>query len=625
MCGIVGFNWGDKEKINKLNDFLLHRGPDDSGFFSNNSVSIAQKRLSILDLSEAGHQPMAYLKNVGAISEKYKPEHLTNIQTSIVFNGEIYNFKEIRADLQAKGYVFTTNSDTEVVLASYQEWGRECLQKFNGMWAFCIYDMKKGELFLSRDRMGQKPLYYYNLNHEFIFGSEMKIFYHSDIKSEMSIDSMNHYFLMGFTPHTKTILKHVKKIQPGHYLIYDLKKKQLIKNEKYWEIKFLKRENTFNNLKKEIYTKLDNAIKIRLISDVPVGAFLSGGVDSSIIVYFMKKYLKELHTFSIKFDYDEYNESKWAKIIADKFGTIHHEISFTATEVRDLINKLPYYFDEPFGDASMIPTYLVSKVASKYVSVCLSGTGSDELFGGYTRYSEYQILNKLFKLPKSIKKIIISGYKKINRDKSQKLTELLLFTNNSKELYLKLFSHLFRSKNEPHFELESIQYLLSFLMPDDKLTAMLNFDQNIYLPNDLLVKEDRATMAHSLEGRIPFLDPELISLANSISSDFKMKSTTGKYILKKTFEGIIPNEILYRKKKGFGVPLKYYFRNELKELAQEIIFDTKSDFYDKKSIAKLWTAHQNGNSDYSPLFWNIIMFNKWQERWTRKSGLSLFS
>lgn len=616
MCGITGFNWRDDNKINELNNLLEHRGPDDAGTYTDDRLSFAQRRLSILDLSDAGHQPMFYTKKNGACSEKHNPKLIQEAKTGIVFNGEIYNFPELKSELQKKGYVFTTQCDTELILAAYLEWGTECVKRFNGMWAFCLYDIAQNQLFLSRDRMGQKPLYYYLHNGKFIFGSELKVFYKSAIKKEVDDDALHYYMLLNTSPSDRTIVKHIRKLLPGHSLIFNLKDKT-INTTSYWQIHFAENNDmTAYDARQHIYSLLDDSIRMRLLSDVPVGAFLSGGVDSSTIVYFMRKHISDLKTFSIRFDYKEFNESSWAKIIADKFNTDHYEIDFTAQDVKQLINDLPNYFDEPFGDSSMIPTYLVSKVARRHVTVCLSGTGGDELFAGYPRHHEYLLLKKLARLPRFIKTLLTYGYRLKNSDKANKLNELLN-TNDDGYLYIKLFSHLFRGEDTSEYDLEKLYFLTKHFIYNDKVTNLLNFEQNIYLPDDLLVKEDRATMAHSLEGRIPFLDYQLVEFANTIPSKLKLQGKQGKYILKKTFENKLPNEILYRQKQGFGVPLPYYFRNELKDYTYDILFNANIPLqYIKPEVLNhFWNQHQKGISDYSALFWNIIMFNKWYEKW----------
>jgi asparagine synthase (glutamine-hydrolysing) len=620
MCGIVGYNNEDPVLIGKLCDLLHHRGPDDSGYYSDESFSFGQTRLSIIDITDAGHQPMFYSSETGACSEKHRTEHrsdFSNQTAGIVFNGEIYNYHELKEELGKAGYNFSTHSDTEVVLAAYLEWGSTCVEHFNGMWAFCIYDIRNGMLFLSRDRLGIKPLYYYSDDGKFMFGSEMKVFFQANLDLSINPVSLNHYMYFGYSPRSRSVLSKVQKLLPGHNLVYDLRNKAIRSNNSYWNIRFHPEQITFEDAQEKIYSLLDDSVQKRMLADVPVGAFLSGGLDSSVIVYFMRKYNPELKTFSINFDHDDFNESKWAKIVAGKFGTDHYEISFSSSDVRKLIDELPLYFDDPFGDASMIPTYLVSKVAADHVKVCLSGTGSDELFAGYPRYREIQMLHSLRKMPGFAKKAAALAYKILDPDKAGKL-DMLLSLKNKKQLYLMLLSHMFRNRKESG-EVPCLKELEHYFQQESNLSAVQYFDQISYLPDDLLVKEDRATMANHLEGRVPFIDYRLVDFANSLDRKYLLYKGTGKYILKKTFEGKIPDEIINRRKQGFGVPLVHYFRNELKTFAEEILFEhSGNDYFKKEELQILWKKHQQGKSDYSPLFWNIIMYKKWDELWMKK-------
>ena len=601
MCGIVGFNWNDNEKLNELSLLLKHRGPDQEGCYCDNMISIAHRRLSIIDLSENGKQPM----------------HNEDETMYIAYNGEIYDFQELRKELIQKGHKFISNTDTEVILHGYEEYGASILKRLNGQFAVCIYDKKKTQLFIARDRIGIKPLYYYSKDNKFIFGSELKVLLKSNIKKEINKEALNHYLLFGYTPSKQSILNDVSKLLPGHYLIYDLTKNKINQIVKYWSVSFYGKNNlTENELCNQIPIMLDKCIKKRMVADVPVGAFLSGGIDSSIIVAMMSKYTTKLKTFSIKFDYPEYNESEYANIISKQFKTDHYEIAFNAQDIRKLIPKLVFYFDEPFGDASMIPTYLVSKIAKKHVTVCLSGTGGDELFAGYDRYNQFKILKKVNHLPELARTFIIKSLNFIPLDKTNKVRTLLQNKNSDFELYIKLYSYMYRDKNEIEIDIDGLQKLNHYFRYKDDLSNLLNFDQNEYLPNDLLVKEDRATLANSLEGRVPFLDHELIEFANQISSKYKLKRNISKYILKKSFEGILTKKILYRRKKGFSVPLKYYFRSELKGFAYKTIFEFDGyDYYDKKILKNMWDKHQSDKNDYSRIFWTIIMFNLWYGEW----------
>ena len=605
MCGIVGFNWEDEKRIKVLASLLNHRGPEQEGFHVADGVSIGHKRLRILDLSEKGRQPI--YNEDGTICVSY--------------NGEIYNFEGLRQTLEKAGHKFVSKTDTEVLVHAYEEWGTDLLERINGQFAFCIFDKTKNVLFVARDRLGIKPLYYYCDDERFIFGSELKVFLKSDIKKRVNQTALNYYLLFGNSPANLSMLDNVEKVLPGSYIIYDLTARKISKCKKYWTLSFSEdRSVSESEVIKEIVQRLDRSVRMRLISDVPLGAFLSGGLDSSIIVSIMRKYVSNLNTFSIKFDYPEYNESRFAKIISDQFQTQHHEIEFNAESVRDLISELPYYYDEPFGDQSMIPTCLVSRVAKQYVTVSLSGTGGDELFGGYPRYIALPFLRRINHLPTIPRQMLSLAVRGLNlllrKDKLNKFQNFVGPKEDVAAIYLKLFSYMFRSKNERTEKLAEFDHLRKHFKYKNDVTNALNFDINEYLPGCLLTKEDRASMAVSLEVRVPFLDHTLVEFAATIPVQLKIKRFDKKHILKKAFSDVLPKEILYRRKQGFSVPLVHYFRNELRDFAyQEILDSQTSSYYDKSFLESMWQKHQKGHADYSRLFWCIMMFNLWHKRW----------
>jgi asparagine synthase (glutamine-hydrolysing) len=615
MCGITGFiNHADK--INDLEHLLAHRGPDDNGIFSDNHINFIHTRLSVIDLTDAGHQPMFYSPDKGASSEKHHPDFMKPSKVGIIYNGEIFNYKEIRSLLQSKGYIFTTQSDTELILASYLEWGTECIQRFNGMWAFCIYDKVNEILFLSRDRFGIKPLYYYVSDNEFIFSSELKPIYKLIPRIEIDPSALNHYFIMNTSPTDRTIVNGIQKFPAASCMVFDLKTKKMALLNSYWNSKFEEKVINEETAKSRITDILSDSVKRNMVSDCEVGAFLSGGIDSSIIVMLMKEYSEKVKTFSVRFDYVDYNESQYARIVSETFKTHHYEIEFNASDVMKLIDELPIYYDEPFGDSSMIPTFLVSKTASDHVKVVLSGTGSDEIFGGYDRYKEYIKLLKIRSIPKILRNAATSSYRKLNKDKAGKLKELL----NEKDdriLYVKLLSDAFRNPGEKWYSEPLLEDFKDFFQNNQGINAMLSFDQKHYLFNDLLIKEDRATGAFGMEGRFPFLDHKLVEYANTLDNTLKINNKIGKYILKASYANVLPIEIIERKKKGFGVPLKHYFRNELKSYAEELIFGNLYRFpeFDKAYVKTLWDMHQSGQSNYASFFWNLIMLIKWHERY----------
>ena len=437
--------------------------------------------------------------------------------------------------------------------------------------------------------------------------------------------AVEYYMLMGNAPDSCSILKGVEKLQPGCYMVYDLGERKVSRIEPYWELSFIEDNNTnFEEIKRQVREKVEESVIRRLICDVPFGAFLSGGLDSSIIVAVMSKHVKELKTFSISFDYPDFNESQYSRLVSEKFNTRHFEIPFRAEDIKQLIPELPYYYDEPFADPSMIATSLVCSVARKHVTVSLSGTGGDELFGGYARYSEFAVLKALNNMKKMLKWPLRIGNKTaIFLLKSDKLSKLDFFLGQKEPghiIYLKLLSYMFRDRGESQKDLSRLNYFAEYFKYDDQLANLLNCDIHNYLPSCLLVKEDRAAMAVSLEARVPFLDHELVELAGRVPSKYKINGTDKKYILKKAFEDVLPKEILSRKKMGFGVPLVHYFRRELKDYAYSEIFEFDGyDYYSKDYLMELWQRHQHRRNDYSRIFWSIIMFNQWYRRWM--SGL----
>ncbi len=606
MCGITGFNWQDETLVRKLGGLLHHRGPEQDGYYVGEGISLGHKRLRILDLSTQAIQPM--FNEDGTVC--------------VVFNGEIFNFVEIRRELEQFGHRFMSHSDTEVLVHGYEQWGTELLGRLNGQFAFCIFDRRQQRLFLARDRMGIKPLYLYAEGGKFLFGSEMKVLLEGGIPKAIDTEAMAHYWLYGYTTGRQSILQHVRQLLPGHFLVYDLKSRSIQREEAYWQLRFEERplRNT-RHLREELVERLERSVKMQMISDVPLGAFLSGGVDSSILVALMTKHKQQLKTFSVRFDYPDFNESHWAELVARKFGAEHHEIPFNADDVRGLIPKFPDYYDEPYADPSMIPTYLVCTVARQHVTVALSGTGGDELFAGYPRHREFGILRTFNHLAPPLRKMLDWSVGAANRlmkyDKLNKWRVFMQQPLKDHQLYPILLSYMFRTKQEARQQADDwFEPFRQWFEYPCRLNNVLNMDMQHYLPDDLLVKEDRASMAVSLEVRVPILDHEFVEFACGLPANLKLSLGRSKYILKKAFEGILPSEILYRPKRGFGVPLIHYFRKELKTFTEEIVFDSSGqEFLDRKTLEHYWYRHQAGLSDYSRIFWSVMMYKLWYNRW----------
>ena len=625
MCGIFGkvnFNKEDiiyEEYIKRACDKISHRGPDNYGFFNDGSVALGHRRLSIIDLSEAANQPM------------------TNEDRSIwiVFNGEIYNFIELKKSLVEKGHRFATNSDTEVVIHLYEEYGEECLSHLRGMYAFGIWDSRKQIIMLARDRIGKKPLFYSHNNKNLIFASEIKsILEDHSIPKKVNHKAIYYYNTFNYVPSPHTAFEGIYKLPPAHFLIYE---NGDIRIKKYWELDYrnkfeIKSRIDREHLEEEIRIKIEEATKIRLISDVPVGAFLSGGIDSSAVVAYASKHSREkLKTFSIRFNESDYDESSYARLIAEKFGTEHYEFT-VKPDAMEIVNKLVYQFDEPFADSSSIPTYYVSKLAREHVTVALTGDGGDESFAGYPRYAANNISEILGALPLYRK---IMGSKWI-RDKannyqrySNPVTKVLRLLNTSSledyERYYKWISwnhnnKLFTKEFEENVGvgegLNLIMNLFSNAKADSVIDKSLSADINMYLPDDLLVKVDIASMANSLEVRCPLLDNKLMEFAARIPANMKTRYTDTKYILKKALEPILPNEVLYRKKMGFGLPIEHWFRNELKDLIFDILLSQRSlsrGYYNKSYIEEILNEHMKGTRNYRFEIWNLLVLELWHQ------------
>jgi asparagine synthase (glutamine-hydrolysing) len=594
MCGILGFNWRDEHLVLKLNKLLNHRGPEDSGEYSDEYVTLGHTRLSILDLTENGKQPM--------MNEK---------ETIILtFNGEIFNYQEIKKELEKKGYKFKSKTDTEVLLLGYEEYGIKILDKLNGQFAFCIYDTIKKKLILARDRIGINPLYYYWDEKKFIFGSELKVILKSGVPLKINDFARSYYLVYGHCPRKQSIIENAYKLEPGHYLIFNVEKNKIETIKKYWQIEFTDKITNEKEAITKIREIIDESVKKRLIADVPVGAFLSGGLDSSTIVAYASKYKKNINTFSVKFDYEEFDESEHAKKIAKLFKTRHHVIKFKSKDVKEILPKLIHYYSEPFADPSMIPTFLVSQKAKEKVTVCLSGDGGDELFGGYDSHKHHRILRLTDYYPSFINKIINKINQKIPLHRYIK-SYFSISTHKKEEQYGGIMTFLLQQDIMKITKMDSSKFYGEYqnrIMLTNWLNTSLYVDLHNYLPEDILTKVDRASMANSLETRPPLLDHKLIELACRIHPKLKLRGQEGKYILKKAMEGILPKEIIYRKKKGFAVPLKHYLNHELKEYVDELkntdmtkygLENINFDEYDNKHL----------------LIWRYLMYKKWMDTW----------
>lgn len=627
MCGICGYinydlsNKADPTIIKGMSAALVHRGPDDEGMYINNNVGLGHRRLSIIDV-HGGHQPIFN-------------EDKTIV---IVLNGEIYNFPEIKENLQKKGHIFYTNTDTEVIVHLYEDLAEDCLHELNGMFAFAIWDNNNDKLFLARDRIGIKPLHYTTVNNQLIFASEIKaILRHPSVKKKLSLKSLSKYLTFEYIPAPDTIYEDIKKLLPGHFLVYSNKN---IKLSPYWNLDYTPekdKDRSEEDYAKELRELLKKSVKRELISDVPLGAFLSGGIDSSSIVAFMSELSPgNVKTFSIGFEEASFDESAYAEKVARYFGTQHYQQILSPDVTWKLIPKIIEILDEPFGDASIIPTYLLSEFTRKHVTVSLSGDGGDELFAGYPTYQAHKIANLYKILPSFIKKGILNrvinslpvSFDNISFDfKLKKFIEGVEYVPEIRNyIWLGSFSPAEKmslltpkvlSQLDNSDEFENIFMYLKDVKIDDFIHKILFLDMKFYLQDDMLVKVDRASMAVSLEARVPLLDHTLVEFVTKLPSNLKLNKLTSKYIFKKSMKDILPLEIIKRKKKGFGIPVAKWIRNEIKDLVLDTLEGRKikdAGLFNYNYIKNLLEQHFEGKKDHRKKLWTLLIFQLWYEK-----------
>ena len=647
LCGIVGhiIDGGlskdfDLQKITySMLDELTSRGPDDQGIWieKNERVCMGHRRLSIQDLSKAGYQPMES-KNKNLI---------------MVFNGEIYNHISLRKELE-KNEDFTCwdgHSDSETLLAGIQSWGFEnCLKKINGMFAIAVFDKKNSKLLLARDRLGEKPLFYGINNNCFYFGSELKAFAkHPYWKPKLDRNSLASYLRFSYVPNPYSIYRGIFKLIPGHWIEIDTKNIKLNKTECFWDLKTIAENNSARRYQKNKDTLILNlekdlieAINIRTISDVPVGAFLSGGIDSTLIVSLLKKEIsKDLKTYTIGFKDVGYNEAEDALKIANYLGTSHNEIYLSPKDALDVIPDLPRIWDEPFGDSSQIPTLLVSKLSKDSLGVVLSGDGGDELFCGYTRYSTgYKLYSSLKRMPKFMRINIANFLRNLPVDQMNNYVDKLpskykfpAFANRFEKLsnvlscddkysyYLSLVS-TFNNPSEFLIEGNEKNTILDLHHDwpniDNFEEVMMTLDLITYLSGDILTKLDRASMSVSLEARVPFLDHNLIENSFKIPFKYKYRNGQNKWILKKILSKYIPSNLIQKPKKGFGIPIEYWLKNNLIDWAENLINEdrlNKEGLFNTNKIRLMWNDFLLGKNKSHHQLWNILMFQAWLDKW----------
>jgi len=632
MCGIAGiFDLGGRREfdpglVSHMNESQFHRGPDEGGVHLEPGVALAHRRLSIIDLS-SGQQPM----------------FSADRSVCLVYNGEIYNFRELSEILKERGYSFRTRCDTEVILYAWQEWGEDCVKHFRGMFAFALYDRNRQSLFLARDRLGIKPLFYAVLpDQQLLFGSELKVLkQHPQLPREINPQAIEDYFALGYIPEPRTIYAGVCKLPPGHTLLFQRGQK-VPEPREYWDLHFLPQPVADEE---ELYTqlveRLREAVDIRLVSEVPLGAFLSGGVDSSAVVAMMAQLQEEpVNTCAIGFDVKQFDETEYARTVAQRYQTNHFEQKVESEDF-DLLDILADLYDEPYADSSAIPTYRVCELAKQRVTVALSGDGGDEHFAGYRRYRWHMNEEALrSRLPLGLRKPLFGLLGNIypKADWAPRVfrakTTFQSLARNSVEAYMHTVSHTSDEQRAALFSpdlkralqgyraIETLNQHAAKAGTDDALSLIQYLDTKTYLVGDILTKVDRASMAHSLEVRVPMLDHKFLEWAASVPSSYKLKGQEGKYILKKALEPYLPNEVLYRPKMGFGVPLAKWFRGPLKERLRASIVDgglVDSGLFEPQYLEQLVNQHQSGRRDHSTILWALMMF----EATTKQDGFAL--
>jgi len=626
MCGIVGiFDLKEKREINrellsKMNESQFHRGPDEGGLHIEPGIGLGHRRLSIIDLS-SGQQPMlSDDKNV-----------------VLTYNGEIYNFPELRKELEQLGFQFHTHCDTEVVLNAWLAWGESCVDRFRGMFAFAIWDKHKQTLFLARDRLGIKPLFYAELNNgQFIFSSELKALkQHPLFPKELDPTAIEDYFGFGYVPDPKTIYKNVYKLEPGYKLT--IKKGQTNwQPVQYWDVGFSEQKYASEaEVAEDLMARFEEAVKIRMMADVPLGAFLSGGVDSSGVVAMMAKNSdKPVNTCSISFGDPEFNESQFAQKVAERYHTAHRVEQVDPNDFH-LVSALAGIYDEPYADSSALPTYRVCELAKKQVTVVLSGDGGDENLAGYRRYRWHTYEDRMRSfLPDSIRKPLFgflghvypkadwapkifrakSTFESIARDSLEGYFHSI--SVNSNTIRSSLFSQRLKSDLQNYQAVEVFRRHQQHAPSGNAQSLVQYLDIKTYLPGDILTKVDRASMAHALEVRVPLLDHELVEWIATLPPDLKLKNREGKYIFKKGLEPYLPDDILYRPKMGFAVPLGSWFKGPLKQQVRDCLLgETMADtgLFDQKFLKKMVDQHQSGLRDYSASIWSLLMFESFLE------------
>jgi asparagine synthase (glutamine-hydrolysing) len=622
MCGIVGLVRNDRKPLDRdllarMNDAIRHRGPDDDGFYLNGPVGLGMRRLAIIDL-KSGQQPI----------------HNQDGTTWIVFNGEIYNYLELRQHLEKLGHTFYTNSDTEAIVHAYDQYGTDCPKYLRGMFAFAIWNERTQELFLTRDRVGKKPILYAEVNGQLVFASEFTaLLQHPDISREIQPEAIDAYLSFMCVPAPLTAYRSIRKLEPGHWLRWRQGETTI---ERYWQPDFSQKLDISEEEAGERAIEiLRDSVKVRLMSEVPLGAFLSGGIDSSAVVALMAQESSEkVKTFSIGFEEQDFSELHHARRVAEWVGADHHEF-IVRPDAIEILPLLVEHYGEPYADSSAVPTYYVARETRKHVTVALNGDGGDESFAGYERYAAMQLAENYRKVPEFVRKSVNVGVgliptSELGRSRLRSGKRFLEAASLPKvDRYLRwvsifdaaakssLYSDAFKSETTSDYAKSLLEPWFVRANGSGFVDASLLADLMTYLPNDLLVKVDIATMAVSLEARSPFLDHHVIEFAASLPEKFKLRGLTTKYLLKKVLRKLLPSENLDRRKMGFGVPIGHWFRGKMQPFLREVVLSEKAlnrGLFKPETVRLLVDQHTEGRRDYSHQLWTLLMLELWFQR-----------
>ena len=599
-------------------DAIKHRGPDDDGFYVNGSVALGMRRLSIIDV-KGGQQPI----------------HNQDRTAWIVFNGEIYNYRELRRDLEKLGHRFYTNSDTEAIVHAYDQYGADCPKHLRGMFAFAIWDERTQELFLARDRVGKKPLLYAHINGDLVFGSEFSaLLLHPQISKDIDTRAIDYYLSFMCVPAPLTAYQQIRKLEPGHSLRW---KQGEIQVQRYWQPNFSNKiAITEEEAGERAIEILRDAVRVRLMSEVPLGAFLSGGVDSSAVVALMSEVSSEpVKTFSIGFEEQDFSELHHARRVAEHVGADHHEF-IVRPDALEVLPTLVEHYGEPYADSSAIPTYYVARETRKHVTVALNGDGGDESFAGYERYAAMRLAEKYYRLPSFLRNSVIKPAADLlptYEHRRSRLRDAKRFIRAASlprvDRYMRwvsvfdaaskadLYSDSFRHQTRELHASDTLEAWFAYANGAGIVDASLLTDIMTYLPNDLLVKVDIATMAVSLEARSPFLDHHVIEFAASLPEKYKLHGLTTKYLLKRVLKKLLPTENLERKKMGFGVPIGHWFRGRLQPFLRQTLLSQRAlsrGLFNSEMVRRMIELHTRGERDYSHQLWTLLMLELWFQR-----------